>query len=273
MRLIGYEDGDRIMIGALAADGSVSAIAERETFWRDPNRYAKEVGAVVGKQSSLRERPAAPLGSRVICVGLNYRKHAIETNQPIPTVPVIFGRWSASLCVDGDGVPLTEERYDWEGELAAVIGKKTFRATAANALGSVFGYCAFNDLSARTFQRMTAQFTHGKNAELSGPMSTIVTADEVGDPGKGLRLTTKVNGALKQDDTTADLIFPVGALIEHLSKILILNPGDLIVTGTPSGVGAARQPPEFLKVGDVVEVEVEKVGKVGVRIVEAPAPM
>lgn len=211
-------------------------------------------------------------GRGVICVGLNYRKHAQESGGPIPTVPIIFARWWASLASDGDLVPAMEERFDWEGELGVVIGKPMFRVDAKAGLAGVFGYCAFNDLSARTFQFETPQWTLGKNSELSGPMGSIVTADEVGDPGDGLRLTTRRNGEIVQDDTTADMIFSVGAIIAHVSRVMRLNPGDLIATGTPSGVGAARKPPVFLAPGDLVEVEIEKVGKVANPIVAPPPP-
>jgi 2,4-didehydro-3-deoxy-L-rhamnonate hydrolase len=215
-----------------------------------------------------RLRAPIPDPGKVICIGLNYRDHALEAGRAeIPTVPVIFGRWTASLVCDGDECPLIEERYDWEGELGVVVGEKMFRVDAADGLKGVFGYCAFNDLSARTFQRATPQWTFGKNGEKSGPISPIATADAVGDPARGLRLTTRVNDQIMQDDTTQNLIFTVGVLVEYISQLMTLNPGDLIATGTPAGIGAARRPPVFLRAGDTVEVEIEKVGKVANKIV------
>jgi 2-keto-4-pentenoate hydratase/2-oxohepta-3-ene-1,7-dioic acid hydratase in catechol pathway len=272
MKLVGYEADGEIWVGALEG-GSISPIAGREAFWRDPHsQMARSRSGATLRLADVVQRPAVPAGARVICIGLNYRNHALEGGGEIPTVPVIFGRWTASLVCDGDECPQIEQRYDWEGELAAVIGQPMFRVGAEAGLAGVFGYCAFNDLSARTFQRATPQWTFGKNAERSGPMSPIATADEVGDPAAGLHLVTRVNGAVMQDDTTADLIFPVGVLVEYISQLMTLNPGDLIVTGTPAGIGAARRPPIFLKPGDVVEVEIEKVGKVSNRIVAAAAP-
>jgi 2,4-diketo-3-deoxy-L-fuconate hydrolase len=274
MKITAFDHAGEITVGLVDGGGRLTPVAEREAFWKDP---AGAIAAIADPTPSLalagvRQRPAVPASARVICVGLNYRKHAVETGAPIPEVPVIFGRWTASLVADGDPAPAIEARYDWEGELGVVIGKPMFHVDAAAGLAGVFGYCAFNDLSARTFQMATSQWTLGKNAEASGPMSAIVTADEVGDPGKGLRLVTRRNGEIVQDDTTSDLIFGVGALIAHLSQVMILRPGDLIATGTPSGVGAARRPPLFLAPGDHIEVEIEKVGKVGNPVVAAPDP-
>ena len=273
MKLAAYRDADRVMIGALATDGTITPLGEREAFWRGPSRMlTSRDGGPARKLADVQQVHAVPSSARVICIGLNYRKHALEGGRTeLPTVPVIFGRWTASLVCDGDECPLIEERYDWEGELGVVIGEPMFRVDAARGLKGVFGYCAFNDLSARTFQRATPQWTFAKNSERSGPMSPIVTADEVGDPGQGLRLTTRVNDELMQDDSTQDLIFPVGAIIEYLSQLMTLNPGDLIATGTPGGVGAARKPPVFLKAGDKVEIEIEKIGKVTNRIVALPS--
>lgn len=277
MRLVAYEHEGTVLLGRLDGDGTIATIGERDEFWRDPHgAIASAASGPVVSLSDVRQVPAVPVGARVVCVGLNYRNHAMEGGRgedAIPTTPVIFGRWTATLVCDGDECPVMEDRYDWEGELGAVVGVEMFRVDAAQGLAGVLGYCAFNDLSARTFQRATPQFTMGKNAERSGPMSPITTVDEVGDPGDGLRLTTRVNGQVMQDDSTADLIFSVGGLIEHISQVMVLRPGDLIVTGTPAGVGAARQPPVFLRPGDSVEVEIERVGTVANRMVAPPDPI
>ena len=273
MKLVAYQDADNVMMGVLAEDGGIAPICEREAFWRDPKRLlATFKGAPTRKLRDVRQVHAVPASARVICIGLNYRDHALEGGRSeVPTIPVVFGRWTATLVSDGDECPLVEERYDWEGELGAVIGETMFRVDAATGLQGVFGYCAFNDLSARTFQRATPQWTLGKNGEKSGPMSPITTADVVGDPASGLRLTTRVNSELMQDANTKQLIFPVGVLVEYISQVMTLNPGDLIATGTPAGVGAARKPPVFLKVGDTVEIEIESVGKVANTMVALPA--
>lgn len=276
MRLLAYESDNSVLVGRLGADDTITPLGERDAFWRDPGVAA--VGAATGdpiRLADVRQVPVVPAGARVICVGLNYRNHAMEGGrgeEAIPTTPVIFGRWTASLVCDGDECPVVEDRYDWEGELGAVVGRPMFRVDAAAGLAGIFGYCAFNDLSARTFQRATPQWTMGKNGERSGPMSPITTADEVGDPGDGLHLVTRVNGEVMQDDNTKDLIFPVGVLVEYITQVMQLNPGDLIVTGTPAGVGAARRPPVFLEPGDAVEVTIDKVGTVSNRMVAAPQP-
>lgn len=271
MKIAGYLQNDRIMVGAVAADGSVSPLGERDAFWRDPRPVAPGDVAVIGTLAKLEEQPAIPTGARVICVGLNYRLHAKETGSQIPTVPVIFSRWTRSLTTDGKPAPRIEEKFDWEVELGVVIGRRMFRVTAEQAVAGIFGYVAFNDLSGRGFQKQTPQWTMGKNSDASGPMSPVVTADEVGDPAAGLRLTTHVNGELRQDSTTADMIFTVPEIIAHVSQVMTLDPGDLIITGTPSGVGSATG--RFLNVGDEVVVEVERIGRVRTTIVEPPPPI
>ncbi|THD78558.1 MAG: FAA hydrolase family protein [Phenylobacterium sp.] len=270
MKLAAYESDDHTMIGHVAADGVVTPVDEIEAFWRAPDLALGRAGAdPVGALDAMRQRPAVPPSARVICVGLNYRLHAAEANQPIPEVPVIFSRWTRTLGVDGQPAPAVEARFDWEGELGVVVGRPMFRVDEAAAADGVFGYVAFNDLSARTFQMRTSQWTMGKNSDASGPMSPIVTADEVGDPAQGLRLTTRVNDETMQDATTADMIFTVPQLIAYVSQVMTLQPGDLIATGTPAGVGAARR--RFLKPGDAVEVEIERVGRVRTPIVAPPA--
>jgi 2-keto-4-pentenoate hydratase/2-oxohepta-3-ene-1,7-dioic acid hydratase in catechol pathway len=269
MKIIGYEADGRTLIGAVQADGSVAPISNIERFWGSPDRPGADPKAQSLPLSDLRLRPAVPRSARVICVGLNYRLHAMEAKAPIPTVPVIFGRWGCTLVADGDPAPAMEEKFDWEGELGVVIGRPMFRVGPEQGLAGVFGYAAFNDLSCRSFQVQTPQWTLGKNSDASGPISAVVTADEVGDPRGGLRLRTRVNGETVQDSSTDDMIFSVGEIIAHLSQVMTLEPGDLIAMGTPSGVGAALG--RFLKPGDEVEVEIEKIGSVRTPIVAPPA--
>ena len=159
-------------------------------------------------------------------------------------------------------VPAGEPGLDWEVELAAVVGRPLHRVDPDAALSGVLGYAAFNDLSARTHQMHSRLWTVGKNADRTGPLSPVVTADEVGDPQAGLRLLARVNGEIVQDGSTADMIFSVGEILAYLSEVMTLNPGDVVATGTPQGVGFKRTPPQFLGPGDVVEVEVERVGAV-----------
>ncbi len=272
MKLTAFDHQGGIWVGVVDG-GKAAPVAEREAFWRDPQKALAGARGAALDLAGLKQRPSVPAGARVVCIGLNYKNHAEEGGGQAPKSPVVFGRWTATLVADGDSVPAVEERFDWEGELGVVIGRPMFRVPKDKAMAGVFGYCAFNDLSARSFQRASPQWTMGKNAELSGPMSAITTADEVGDPKNGLRLTTRRNGEIMQDDNTKDLIFPVDFLIEHITQVMSLQPGDLIATGTPAGVGAARRPPVFLGPGDKVEVEIEKVGKVANPVVAAPAPV
>jgi 2-keto-4-pentenoate hydratase/2-oxohepta-3-ene-1,7-dioic acid hydratase in catechol pathway len=188
----------------------------------------------------------------------------------IPTVPVFFTKASTAMAGPFDDVPVDDAvttQVDWEVELAVIIGKAGRDLPRSAALEHVFGYTAINDLSARDLQSQHLQWFKGKSLDGFCPMGpVVVTADEFGDPQQK-RLQSRVNGAGKQDSNTSDMIFPVPVIIEWLSKGLTLEPGDIIATGTPEGVGMGRTPPEFLKDGDVVEVEVEGVGTLKNRIV------
>jgi 2,4-didehydro-3-deoxy-L-rhamnonate hydrolase len=269
MKLVGYRQGSERMIGSLQDDGSVRELAGAAEFYRDPAFWlaSKEVSAI-RQASSLQMLPAVPENCRVICVGLNYKRHAAEVGLPWPETPVIFARWTSTL-VSGDArVPLPEERFDWEGELAVIIGRRTRAASAQEASDAILGYAALNDMSARTWQTLSSQWTLGKCSEASAPMSAICTRDEAGDPAAGMRLTTRVNGELVQDGSTADMIFDVPKIISFLSGIITLEPGDVIATGTPSGVGVGMKPPRFLRVGDRVEVSIDSVGQVAATVVE-----
>lgn len=269
MKIAAFEHGGEVMVGRVDENGTVHALTEIATFWTDPMGWQERPGEVCGQLVDLVERPAVPRTARVICVGINYRLHAEEANQPIPSVPVIFARWATTLAVEGEGAPCIDDKFDWEAELGAVVGRRMFRVTTSQAAAGIFGYVAFNDLSARTYQTQTAQWILGKNSDASGPMTPIVTADEV-DPIAGLRITTKVNGVLKQDSITSDMVFTVPELLAHVSQVMTLEPGDLIITGTPSGVGIASG--EFLKPGDEVEVEINGIGRIRTPIIAAPPP-
>jgi 2-keto-4-pentenoate hydratase/2-oxohepta-3-ene-1,7-dioic acid hydratase in catechol pathway len=199
-------------------------------------------------------------------VGVNYKSHEDEAKKlagvDAPKHPMIFGRWQSTLVTDGVPVPVppNEEGLDWEVELAVVIGQRAWNVPEASALDCVLGYTGFNDLSARTKQMHTTQFTMGKNADRSGPIGpVIVTADELGDH-RCLRVQTRVNGDTVQDANTRDLINGVAVIVAYISDTMTLEPGDVIATGTPGGVGASMTPPRFLRPGDVVEIEVERIG-------------
>jgi 2-keto-4-pentenoate hydratase/2-oxohepta-3-ene-1,7-dioic acid hydratase in catechol pathway len=206
--------------------------------------------------------PIDPPG-KIICVGLNYALHAKEGGHAIPTYPSFFLRVASSLVPAGAPVirPKISNQLDYECELTIVIGKAGRHIAEADALDHVFGYTLFNDVSVRDFQRKTTQWTPGKNFDGTGPLGPwIVTAAELPPGAAGLRITTRVNGETMQDSNTSDMIFPTARIVALLSEFMTLEPGDVIATGTPSGVAHARKPPAWMKHGDVVEVEVEGIG-------------
>jgi 2-keto-4-pentenoate hydratase/2-oxohepta-3-ene-1,7-dioic acid hydratase in catechol pathway len=208
---------------------------------------------------------AAPLAapSKIACVGLNYHDHCRETGMAAPERPLIFAKFPSALAGPDEEVAWPEgltEQVDWEAELAVVIGRRIRRAEPAEALEAVFGYTAANDLSARDLQFADQQWVRAKSIDGFCPLGpAIVTADEFGDP-QDKRLISRVNGQTMQDSTTAEMIFGVAEIVSFLSHACTLEPGDLILTGTPWGVGGFREPPVFLGPGDTVEVEVEGVG-------------
>jgi 2-keto-4-pentenoate hydratase/2-oxohepta-3-ene-1,7-dioic acid hydratase in catechol pathway len=200
---------------------------------------------------------------KFICVGLNYALHAKEGGHPIPTYPSFFLRVPSSLTSAGAPVlrPKASIQLDYECELTIVIGKGGRHIPEAKALDHVFGYTLFNDVSVRDFQRKTSQWTPGKNFDSTGPLGPwVVTADELPPGASGLRIMTRVNGETMQDSNTSDMIFSTARIVALLSEFMTLEPGDLIATGTPSGVAHARKPPAWMKAGDTVEVEVERIG-------------
>ena len=213
--------------------------------------------------NGLRLLPAIPNPGKIICIGLNYRDHAKEGGNPVPDYPAVFMRTTTSLVAHGQSIlrPPVSDKLDFEAELAVVIGRSATRVTAGNALDHVAGYACFNDGSVRDYQRKSTQWTMGKNFDQTGGFGPeLVTADELPDGARGLNVTSRVNGVVMQDGSTADMIFDVATLIEILSEVMTLEPRDVIATGTPAGVGYARTPPLFLKPGDICEVMIDKIG-------------
>lgn len=268
MRFIGYDKAGTANVGRVHG-ARVAPLTDVETFYGDLDHWL-EVAATAEPRlelSTVMLRPAIPLTARVPCIGLNYKAHAAEANLPYPAEPVVFGRYARSLAASGADIPMIDSQTDWEGELAIVIGKPIFRGSEADAREAILGYAAFNDVSARTYQLESSQWTMGKNGESSGIVGEIVTREEAGDPAAGLELTTLVNGEVVQRTLTSDMIFSVERIVAYLSKAMRLMPGDIIPTGTPSGVGLVRDPPVFLRPGDTVEVSIEGLGKVSNRVV------
>jgi len=206
--------------------------------------------------------PTIPDAGKIICIGMNYRAHINEMGREPPRYPAFFLRFNDSLVGHGQPIirPRLSEKYDWEGELAVVIGRPARHVARADALDYVAGYTILQDGSLRDYQEHTSQFTAGKNFHQSGSMGPwLVTADEIPDPA-ALTLETRVSGEVMQRGEVADLCIDVPAILEYLSGICELLPGDVIATGTPSGVGAGRKPPRWLVAGDVVEVEISGIG-------------
>ena len=212
--------------------------------------------------SSVHLASPIPRPGKIICIGLNYRDHAEESGMPIPDSPIIFSKFGT--CVIGSGeairIPSGSEKVDYEAELAVVIGRTAKGVPAGEAMDHVFGYTNFNDVSARDFQFADGQWQRGKSCDTFAPMGpSVVTVDEVADP-HNLNIRFRLNGETLQDSNTCQLIFKTPELIEFLSRIITLEPGDVIATGTPPGVGFARKPPIFMKPGDVAEVEIQQLG-------------
>lgn len=203
-----------------------------------------------------------PRPGKLICIGLNYRDHAAESNMAIPERPVVFSKFSTAVIAPGEAVivPATSEQVDYEAELAVVMGRRAKNVSTESAFEYVLGYTAFNDVSARDFQFADGQWQRGKSCDTFAPIGPfIVTTDEIPDPHK-LSIKLRLNGKTMQDSNTDQLIFGVPELIAFLSETITLEPGDVIATGTPPGVGFARKPPVFLKAGDEMEVEIERIG-------------
>ena len=243
------------LIGLLAA-GPAALAAAKVAARTAPATARRALDALV---------PALPIArpNKFICVGLNYALHAKEGGHPIPTYPSFFLRVPTSLVAAGAPVirPKASVQLDYECELAIVIGKGGRHIPEAAALEHVFGYTLFNDVSVRDFQRKTSQWTPGKNFDATGPTGPwVVTADELPPGASGLRIMTRLNGETMQASNTGDMIFSTARTVSLLSEFMTLEPGDIIATGTPSGVAHARKPPPWMKAGDRVEVEVERIG-------------
>ena len=234
-----------IAAGTLAAAGATAAAGE------------------VVDEAALTFLPPVVRPAKIICLGLNYRDHAEESGLGIPEFPVLFGRFASSLIGHGAPIilPKVSEQLDWEAELVAVLAKGGKNITEADALGHVAGYSVFNDASIRDYQLRTPQWTAGKNFDDSGAFGPwLVTPDEVPAGAAGLKIECRVNGQVMQSSNTGNLIFDVARTISLLSTFMTLEAGDVLVMGTPGGVGVARKPQVWMKAGDVCEVEIEGVG-------------
>jgi 2-keto-4-pentenoate hydratase/2-oxohepta-3-ene-1,7-dioic acid hydratase in catechol pathway len=213
-----------------------------------------------------------PRPPKFICVGLNYRDHAREAGLEIPSIPTIFSKFTNVVIGPGDPIilPKVSQRPDYEAEFAFVIGPGGRNIPAARAMEHVFGYTIVNDVSARDYQMSTSQWLMGKTFDTFAPMGPwIVTREEIADP-HGLDLSLEIGGEVLQHSNTRELVFGIPALIEFISSVVTLEPGDVVSTGTPSGVGFARKPPRYLKVGDEVVIRIEGIGELRNPVIAEP---
>jgi len=263
--------------GVLAADGTIADISggsDRPGFdsVRDVLEGGEEALAEAADLAGSAPRsyetddvvlgPPVPDPDKVICIGLNYREHAGEVDMEMPAAPILFPKFRNSLVGDGAAIVMPDltDAGDYEGELAVVMGRRCRSVSESEALDFVAGYMPFNDVSARDLQMQTSQWTAGKALDTFAPCGpALVTADEIADV-QDLDIRTRLNGEEVQSSNTSLMLFPVRTLISFISSLMTLEPGDVIATGTPSGVGFTREPPLVLKPGDRVEVEIEAVG-------------
>lgn len=275
MRLVTFEKDASARLGVLAGDeiadlsGLAGAPASLFDLLQAGGDAVASVKPLLEKAprlplSGVKLLPVIPRPGKIICLGLNYAEHAAEGGREKPDYPNFFMRSATTLIGHGAAIPRprVSEQLDFEAELAAIIGRRVPRHVAkADALSYVAGYACFNDVSVRDYQRRTPQWTIGKNFDGTGPFGpAFVTADELPQGATGLKIESRLNGKVMQSANTRDMIFPVDETIMLLSECMTLEPGDVLVMGTPAGVGFARTPPVWMKAGDTIEVEIEGVG-------------
>ncbi len=252
------ESGAQILVDgdwrATAASDIASLVANPHWRTASTSAVAPDAGAA----------PLVTSPVKIVCCGHNYRAHIAEMGRPAPDFPTLFAKfsdtltaWDADIALPGNAQDVL---LDWEAELAVVVGARLRRADPATARAGIAGYTVANDFSVRSWQRRTSQWLQGKAFDATTPLGPeLVTADEV-DPAAGLRITCRVNGTIEQAGSTGDLVFGAAALLSYISAFTTLRPGDVILTGTPGGVGIAADPPRYLRPGDVVETEIEGIG-------------
>ncbi len=281
MKLVTFKNDENYRIGTLIDENSIvdltSLISTKSLtasellhFFDMENGFLQKAKSYLAQDSEktiynkqdVKIAPPVPRPGKIICVGLNYRDHAEESGMAIPTSPITFSKYVTCIIGANDEiiVPSKSEQTDYEAELAFVIGRRAKNVKKENALDYVLGYTNFNDVSARDFQFADGQWTRGKSCDTFAPIGEfIATTDEIMDP-HNLRIQFRLNGETMQDSNTNQLIFRIPEIIEFLSQAMTFEPGDIIATGTPPGVGFARKPPIFLKDGDIAEVEIEGLG-------------
>ena len=280
MKLISYQipDSRQARYGVLLPDGMVDMRLCMDNAPDSINDFVALASSQIGLMDSIAARaasaravpleqiellPCIPRPSKILCLGVNYHDHAAEGGNTVADYPVIFFRGPSSLLAHGAAIaiPPISTALDYEAELALVIGKTTRNVLEENALRSVFAYACFNDATFRDYQRKTSQWTVGKNFDLTGGFGPyLVTADELPPGCKGLHIESRLNGRVMQSASTSDMVFHVAPTIALMSACMTLEPGDVIVMGTPGGVGYARKPPVWMVAGDTIEIDIEGIG-------------
>ena len=272
MKLLRYGEKGAEKPGLLDAAGQIRDLSGHLTDIAGPALHPEALARLASLETNNlpqvtgnpRIGPCVGQVGKFVCIGLNYSDHAAEGGMKVPPEPVIFMKATSAICGPHDPIelPRGSGATDWEIELGLVIGKPAKYVEEAEALDYLAGYCTINDVSERDFQaRRSGQWTKGKSADSFGPIGPwLVTAEEIGDP-QTLRLSLSVNGEICQDGTTANMVYGAAFLISYVSQFMSLQPGDIISTGTPAGVGMGRTPPRYLQPGDLVEAEVEKLGR------------
>ncbi len=274
MRLVTFTHGPHreeagILVGSVVHPLAGIGYPDVLSFLRGGEAAIAEAGRYAASRpggfplSDVRLHAPLPRPGKFICIGLNYRDHAIESGMEIPEIPTVFTKYSNAVCGHGDPIvlPHVSKQVDYEAELAFVVGRRAKGVRAADWEDYVFGYTCVHDVSARDYQLATSQWTIGKTFDTFGPMGpSLVSKDEVPDANQ-LRIWFDLNGKILQDSNTDQLVFDVPALLEYLSTVMTLEPGDIVSTGTPPGVGMARKPPVFLQPGDICTVGIDGVGE------------
>lgn len=278
MKIVGFEQNDQTRLGVVQGDHVIDLQAVDPSVPNDLGAVLAKSGgdlkAVADMAKNAKASAGVPLSGikyglpvanpgKIVCLGLNYTEHAKEGGHQKPTVPSVFMRCTTSLVPHQQPIirPLVSETLDYECELLIVIGKKAKHLTMQNAYSCIAGYSCFNDGSIRQFQRRTAQWDMGKNFDKTGGFGPwFISADELPEGAIGLKIETRLNGQVLQSDNTANMIFPVAETLVDLTQAMTLMPGDVVVMGTPSGVGHARKPPLWMKDGDTCEIEIEGIG-------------
>jgi len=279
MKLVTFVENGTSRVGALRAHNGQDVVVDLSTtvsgLPNDMIAFLEAGGTALARvRDALAKSPAGhalsevklkapiPRPGKIICIGLNYSDHAAETGQAIPAYPVVFAKYENTVIADGESIvlPKVSTQVDYEAELGFVIGRRARYVSEADALSYVAGYLPVNDVSARDFQNRTSQWTMGKTFDTFAPMGpAIVTADEIRDP-HNLNIRLTIGSEVLQNSNTRNLIFGIPKLVASLSEVMTLEPGDVVSTGTPPGVGSARKPQRWLRPGDVVRIEIEGVG-------------